>query len=143
MRIRELNAYESTRNERNNTMKITSFNPQIITNNAEPIVKLFEEIGFEVSHDQKGIGTLSVEGIRMKNGDGFHLDISQPGIDLPGEITAIRMNVDDFDEAYQMLTEHGFKNFYGDKAVEMKRAKSAMMISPSGFAINLIQHIKE
>ena len=30
------------------------------------------------------------------------------------------MNVDDFEEAYEMLTEQGFKNFYGDKTVEMQ-----------------------
>ena len=28
-------------------MKITTFNPQIITKDAEPIVKLFEELGFD------------------------------------------------------------------------------------------------
>ena len=47
-------------------MKITSFNPQIFTKNADPIVALFEELGFDVRHDQEGIGELNVEGIRMK-----------------------------------------------------------------------------
>jgi hypothetical protein len=28
-------------------MKITTFNPQIITKNAESVEKLFEELGFE------------------------------------------------------------------------------------------------
>ena len=50
---------------------------------------------------------------------------------------------DDFDEAYGMLTEKGFRNFYGEKIIETKSARSAIMISPSGFAINLIQHIKK
>ena len=124
-------------------MKITTFNPQIITKDAEPIVKLFEDLGFEVRHDQEGIGELGVEGIRMKDGNGFHLDISQPGIDLPRDVTAIRMNVDNFDEAYQMLTEHDFKNFYGDGTAETKTSKSAIMISPTGFVINLVEHIKK
>lgn len=124
-------------------MKITTFNPQIITKNTEPIVKLFEALGFEKRHNPEGIGELKVEGIRMKDGNGFYLDISQPDIDLPKDVTAIRMNVDRFDEAYQMLTEHGFKNFYGDKIVEMKSSKSAMLFSPSGFAINLVEHIKK
>ena len=57
-------------------MKITTFNPQIITKDAEPIVELFKALGFEVRHDQEGIGELGVEGIRMKDGNGFHLDIS-------------------------------------------------------------------
>ena len=124
-------------------MKITTFNPQIITKDAESIVKLFEELGFEKRHNPEGIGELNVEGIRMKDANGFYLDISAPDIQLPKDITVIRMNVDDFEEVYQFLTDRGFKNYYGDKVVEMKSSKSALMISPSGFAINLIQHIKQ
>lgn len=124
-------------------MKITAFNPQIITKDAEPIIRLFEEMGFEKRHNKTGIGELDVTGIRMKNADGFYLDISQADA-LPVEtLTAIRMNVDDFDEAYQMLISRGFKNFYGDQAVNTESAKSAIMISPSGFVINLVYHIKK
>ena len=123
-------------------MKITTFNPQIITKDAELIVDLFEELGFEKRHNPEGIGDLNVEGIRMKDENGFYLDISMPEANLPQDVTVIRINVDDFDEVYEMLTARGFKNFYGDKTVEMKSSKSALMISPSGFAINLIQHIK-
>ena len=124
-------------------MKITTFNPQIITNDMEPIVQLFEELGFDKSHNPKRIGELNVEGIRMKDQNGFHLDISYPETALPQDVTAIRMNVDDFDEAFQLLQKHGFKNIYGDKINETKSVKSAMMVSKSGFAINLVQHIKE
>jgi hypothetical protein len=124
-------------------MKITTFNPQIITKDADSIVKLFEELGFEKRHNPEGIGELNVKGIRMKDANGFYLDISTPDKELPQDVAVIRMNVDDFEEAYQVLAEKGFKNFYGDKTVEMKSSKSALMISPSGFAINLIQHIKK
>ena len=124
-------------------MKITTFNPQIITKDADSIVKLFEELGFEKRHNPEGIGELNVKGIRMKDANGFYLDISTPDKELPQDVAIIRMNVDDFEEAYQVLAEKGFKNFYGDKTVEMKSSKSALMISPSGFAINLIQHIKK
>ena len=121
-------------------MKITTFNPQIITKDADSIVKLFEELGFEKHHNPSGIGDLNVEGIRMKDANGFYLDISQPDIQIPQDIAVIRMNVDDFDEACKMLQEHGYRNYYGDKTVETKSSRSALMISPSGFAINLIQH---
>ena len=124
-------------------MKITTFNPQIITKDAESIIQLFQELGFEKHHNPKGIGELNVEGIRMKDANGFYLDISTPDVQLPQDVTVIRMNVDDFDAAYQLLQEHGFKNFYGDKTVEMKSSKSSLMISSSGFAINLVQHIKK
>ena len=124
-------------------MKITTLNPQIITKDAEPIVRLFEELGFEKRHNPNGIGELKVEGIRMKDANGFYLDISVPDTQLPQDVTVIRMNVDDFDEGYKLLTEHGFKNFYGEKTVSTDSSKSAIMLSPSGFAINLIQHIKK
>ena len=123
-------------------MKITSFNPQIFTKNADPIVALFEELGFDVRHDQEGIGELNVEGIRMKNPDGFYLDISCPDTDLPRDMVGIRMNVDDFDFAYQLLLKNGFRNVYGERTVDTLTGRSAVLISPSGFAINLIRHKK-
>ena len=123
-------------------MKITTFNPQVFTKNADPIVALFEELGFDVRHDQEGIGELNVEGIRMKNPDGFYLDISCPDTDLPRDMVGIRMNVDDFDFAYQLLLKNGFRNFYGEKTVDTATSRSAVLISPSGFAINLIRHKK-
>lgn len=125
-------------------MKITTFNPQIITKNAEPVVQLFEELGFEKRHNQREIGDLDVTGIRMKDANGFYLDISQvDALPVPNDLAVIRMNVDNFDEVYEMLRSRGFKNFYGDQTVGTKTSESAMMISPSGFAINLIEHIKE
>ena len=53
------------------------------------------------------------------------------------------MNVDNFEEAYNLLKEKGFTNFYGDHFVENETSISAVMISETGFAINLIQHIKK
>lgn len=125
-------------------MKITTFNPQIITRNATPIVQLFETLGFEKRHDQEGIGELNVEGIRMKDANGFYMDISQPETSpIQRDLTAIRMNVDDFDEAYNLLLARGFRNFYGDGTAVTKTSRSAIMISPSGFCINIIQHISK
>ncbi|MBR0399993.1 MAG: hypothetical protein IJH95_04160 [Mogibacterium sp.] len=124
-------------------MKITTFNPQIITKDAKALAELFKEIGFEIRHNPSGIGDLKVEGIRMKDANGFCLDISQPDIELEHDLTAIRMNGDDFDEAYGMLTDKGFRNYYGDRIVETASSRSAIMISPSGFAFNLIQHVKK
>lgn len=123
-------------------MRITTFNPQIVTKNAEPLIKLFEELGFERRHKQDGIGDYDVTAIRMKDANGFYLDISQADADIPHDIVSIRMNTDDFEKAYDMLIEHGFKNIYGDRSIPSKSAKSAMMISSTGFAVNLIQHIK-
>ena len=124
-------------------MKITTFNPQIITKDAEALVKLFEQLGFEKRHQQEGIGEFDVKGIRLKDANGFNLDISQPDALPTGhDLMAVRMNVDDFDEAYQLLVKNGFRNYYGESTASTRTGKSAIMISPTGFVINLVQHIK-
>ena len=124
-------------------MKITTFNPLIVTKDAEGVIKLYEELGFERRH------TITVQSngkditsVRMKDANGFYVDVSQ--VDgLPQDMTLIRMNVDNFDEAYKFLSDRGFRNSKADdKTVDTASNKSAMMISPSGFAFDLCQHIK-
>ena len=124
-------------------MKITSFNPQIFTTDMEPVIKLFEGLGFERRHKTEGIGALDVTGVRMVSGDGFALDISQNGVLTHGDMVGIRMNVDNFEEAYQLLTDRGFRNIYGSNHIEMPDRKSAILVSPTGFGINLVEHIKK
>ena len=126
-------------------MKITTFNPMILTQNAEEIIKLFEELGFEKRHAPTvDTGKNLVTSVRMKDANGFYIDIAGvPG--MTQDRTIIRMNVDDFDEAFELLTKMGFKR--PDTAtkgnIETEKNKSAMMISPSGFAFDLVQHYKE
>lgn len=126
-------------------MKITGFNPLIVTKNAEPIVKVYEELGFEVRHNLKAAtGTQGIKSIRMKDGNGFYVDISEvENFSAPQDMTLIRMNVDDFEEAYNFLKSKGFVNPRGDNTVDTKTNKSAMLRSPSGFAFDLCQHIKD
>ena len=62
---------------------------------------------------------------------------------LPQDISTIRMNVDDFDEAYKFLTDHGFTNAQGEKVTDTGSSHATMMVSPSGFSISLVKHIKE
>ena len=123
-------------------MKITTFNPQVMARDAEPIVKLFEEMGFARRHNKKDMGEFGVTGFRMRDENGFYLDVSQVEALPMDSLVSIRMNVDDFDEAYQLLISKGFKNFYGDRRVETTSARSAVMIAPTGYTINLVQHIK-
>ena len=59
------------------------------------------------------------------------------------DLTIICMNVDDFDEGYELLKRHGFRNALGEgQFVETPFLKGAHMVSPSGFAIMLMKHIK-
>ena len=124
-------------------MKITGFNPLIVTKDAESVIALFEALGFERRHNlQANTGTTDFNSVRMKDANGFHVDVAN----LPNvaqDLTLIRVNVDDFDEACKFLTERGFVNPRGDHTVDTKSNKSCMMKSPSGFAFDLCQHIKD
>lgn len=126
-------------------MKITSFNPLIVTKDAEAAVKLFEELGFEKQHKVSATENNGVEivSVRMKDANGFFVDVAHAS-DLKQDLSLIRMNVDDFDEALAFLKERGFHNVKGtDETLDTRSNKSAMIVSPSGFAFDLCQHIKE
>ena len=123
-------------------MNITAFNPIIITKDPEPAIALFEALGFERRH-KKDIDDFDTSDIRMKDANGFHVDITQTDIVAEGDRIAIRMNVDDFDGAYKLLADRGFKNLYGKQPLVTKTSRSAMMVSPSGLTINLVHHIKK
>jgi hypothetical protein len=51
--------------------------------------------------------------------------------------------VRDFDEAFELLRARGFENVYGDGRVETESSRSAFLISPTGFGVNLIEHIRK
>ena len=122
-------------------MKITAFNPFIVSTKSEEVVALFEELGFERAHTKEKING-HVTSFDLKYGEDFRVDVAQSEV-VPQDITAIRMNVRDFDEAYDFLVSKGFKNAQGDKITETSSSRSALMISPSGFAINLSYHIRK
>ena len=124
-------------------MKITSFNPLVITPKADDTIAVFEALGFERSHTTESDTELTAyTSVRMKDANGVHVDITE-NARVPQTRTAIRMNVDNFDEAYELLKARGFVNTLGDKIAENGSSRAAMMMSPSGFGISLIQHIKK
>ena len=125
-------------------MKITTFTPFIDTAHADELVKLFGEMGFERRHTKQGIEIADREDtvFRMKDPGGFYLDILQSKAGAQSDTVGIRMNVDDFDAACELLRQHGFTNAFGDDIVATKSSRAAMMVSPSGFRISVIQHIK-
>lgn len=122
-------------------MKITAFNPLIVSKDAKAITEIFEALGFEHAHKKTGIND-DVTSFDMKHPDGFRVDVAQVD-QMPQDMTAIRMNVRDFDEAYEFLTARGFKNAQGGKVTDTGTSKATLMVSPSGFAISLAEHIRK
>ena len=123
-------------------MKITGFNPSGLTSKPDDLVRLFEELGFEKSHSDDAEEGIVSGSARMKYGDAFRLDITSTN-HFPKDKTLIRMNVDDIEEAYQFMLSHGFHNALGGGVIiEAEHFRGAHMVSPSGFEIMVMQHIR-
>ena len=121
-------------------MIITTFNPKIVAKDADSAVRLFEELGFEKRHELSVVDGMNITNYRMReDANGFYVDISGVEI-IPRDMTTIRINVDDFDEAYGMLTARGLKAVRD--IVETETNKTVMMAAPSGFLIDLCHHKK-
>ena len=123
-------------------MKITSFNPLIGTRDAESAIRLFEDLGFERRHTKEGISEINATDVRMKDANGFHVDIYTS----TGEWTLIRMNVDDLDEAVAFLEARGFykaQNAVANKTIDTGSSRFNIMVAPSGFILAVSQHIKD
>ena len=122
-------------------MKITSFNPLIVTTKQAECLELFEALGFEKRHNKVSGVSEDINTVRMRDANGFHVDIAKVNV-LERDMTIIRMNVDDLDETYQLLTAHGFKAVDGSNSLTPS-SKSVLMASPSGFAIDIVKHIRD
>ena len=118
-------------------MKITNFSPLIMTNDAENVGKLFAELGFEKQHEKKNVTDTKDGGFRMKDADGHRVSIAQVN-QMPRDMVAVQINVRDFDAMMELLSAHGFQNMSG--VIDTGSSKTAMMIAPSGFAINVVYH---
>ena len=123
-------------------MKITSFNPLIVTKDAASTIALFEALGFERRHTKESIGLDNVTDVRMKNADGFHVDVTQG----TGEWTMIRMNVDNLEEAIAFLEVRGFhkaRHEAANKTIDTGTSRFNIMVSPSGTIFAVSQHTRD
>ena len=117
-------------------MKITTFNPSIITKEAEPVIKLFEELGFEQTHNKAENVDVQFSAHRMKDANGFHVDVVEVPV-IPQTYSTIRINVDDYDEAYEFFMSRGFREAKGFAPSTTASSKYAYLVSPSGYIIDV------
>ncbi len=122
-------------------MKITSFNPLIVTARQAEYQEMFEALGFEKRHNKVSGVSEDINTVNLKDSNGFRVDITNYA-GMERDMTIIRMNVDDLDEAYNLLSAHGFIARDGSRSLTPS-SKSVLMVSPSGFAIDIVKHIKE
>jgi hypothetical protein len=123
-------------------MKITTFNPSIITKDASSIIKLFEELGFKETHNKAENVDVEFSAHRMKDANGFHVDVVEVPV-IPQTYTAIRINVDDYDEAIKFFLSRGFREARGFAPSTTASSKYAYLVSPNGFIIDVCKHVKK
>ena len=63
--------------------------------------------------------------------------------EIPQDLTAVNINVDNFQEAYDFLISKGFVNPRGDKVTDTSSSRATMLFAPSGFPVNIAQHIRK
>lgn len=121
----------------------------ILTKKPEETIALFEALGFERHHhksdevENEGQG-LAFSSVRMKDANGFYVDVCTANSDrIERDLTVIRMNVDDFEEAAELLKKNGFRESKVVPPNYTASSKYAFFVSPSGFIIDLIKHISK
>ena len=122
-------------------MKITTFNPSIIAKEAAPIIKLFEELGFQETHNKAEDVGIKFSAHRMKDANGFHVDVVEVPM-IPQTYTGIRINVDNFEEAYEFFMSKGFRESKFAAPSTTASSKYAYLVSPTGVIIDVCEHIK-
>ena len=122
-------------------MKITGFCPIIVTRNADEAAKVFEDLGFEKRHTKTDIEGGANTNYALKDAEGNRINIASSE-KIPQDLMAVNINVDNFQEAYDFLIAHGFVNPRGDKVTDTSSSRATLLFSPSGFAVNIAEHIK-
>ena len=122
-------------------MKITGFCPIIVTKDQDAVVATFEALGFEKRHTKTDIEGGANVGIAMKDADGNRISISSTTKDRT-DITAILINVDHFQEAYDFFIGNGFIDPRGNKTTVTSSDQATMLIAPSGFPVVISEHFK-
>ncbi len=123
-------------------MKITGFRPLIVTNNAAATIDMFEDLGFALRHTKEGIGDDASTNYVMKDANGNRVYITSSEA-VSQDLTGISINVDHFQEAYDFLIAHGFTDPRGGKVTETSSSRTTMLLSPSGYAVFITEHITD
>ena len=124
-------------------MTVKTYYPALCTPNFEETVKELEALGFTKAHEKNDIAEHNNTNMVMKDGNGNKVDVvSLSSMSaVKQSFTAIRMNVENYDEAYAELTAKGFIDLHPG-TVETKSSKSTMLRSKEGFMYILTEHVK-
>ena len=120
-------------------MNIKALYPALITRNVDLAIENMKKLGFEIVHSQRDIFSRGSIGYVMETKNGQRLDVVYTEMEEQ-DLHAIRVNVDDFEEALPVFQTMGFEIFKGPKTNDA--SKVVLLKSPDGLFVILMQHLK-
>ncbi|MCQ2050185.1 MAG: VOC family protein [Candidatus Saccharibacteria bacterium] len=116
-------------------MKVTAFNPALVTNNPDESIGFFKKLGFKIIKKLTFDSVNDIEYI-LENESGQRMDIVYDE-KIQKNMNVCRINVDDFDEAVNIFSEHGFKFII--EPLVTKTSKVVAFETPNHYIIFILQ----
>lgn len=120
-------------------MKITSFHPMITTQHPDELLKVYEDLGFEIAHKLDPHTITDTTQYILKDSNGNRLCITNAQF-LPRDMAAIHCNVDNFEEAKAYLLSKGY-TLALDKIFRTDTNVYATFVAPTGSMILIMEHL--
>lgn len=121
-------------------MKIKSLYPALITSKSEETIEFMKKSGFFIVHKRNDLFEPGETEYVLENTAGNRMDI----VSVPSETTdsyAVRINVDNFEDALQSCIEDGFTVLKGPNT--KYNSKNTLLRSQNNMLVFLMQHISE
>lgn len=122
-------------------MKITSFYPMITTQHVDDLLKVYEDLGFEIAHKFDPHTVVDSTQYILKDENGNRLCITNAKY-LPRDMMAIHCNVDNFLEAKEYLLSKGYI-IANNNIIRTDSSVYATFVAPTGSLILIMEHLKK
>lgn len=122
-------------------MKITSFYPMITSQHVDELLKVYEDLGFEIAHKFNPNTVSDTTQYILKDSNGNRLCLTNAQF-LPRDMAAIHCNVDNFEEAKLYLISKGY-TIAMDKIIRTDSSVYATFVAPTGSMILICEHLKK
>jgi len=123
-------------------MKVKSLYPIIAADKPEETIAFYKNLGFEVKHD--ATTKMGSHVYVLSNGE-LEIEVMESvsggPVTVPAGFYGFRMNVDDIDEAGEVIKQAGATVIAGP--IETNVGKNLFIKDNQGIDITLVQHIKK
>lgn len=113
-------------------MKILAFYPVLMTHNSEKAIEDMKKYGFQIIHERNNFLVEGDSEYVLEDNNGHRIDIVNTP-DITEDMHAIRVNVDDFDEAVKAFGEDGYTVALGPTITES--SKNVILRTPGNQAL--------